>query len=56
MKLFLSIVLTVWGAMHLYVFWRLASVAWVAAHISRQALVATALALWASYPAARILD
>ena len=56
MKLFLSIVLSVWGLMHLYVFWRLASITWVAAHLSRQALVAIALALWASYPAARILD
>jgi uncharacterized protein len=55
MKLFLSIILTVWGIMHLYVFWRLASVAWVAAHLSRQALVTIAVALWASYPAARIL-
>jgi uncharacterized protein len=56
MKLFLSIVLTIWGLMHLYVFWRLASVVWVAAHISRVALVAIALALWATYPAARILE
>jgi len=56
MKLFLSIILTVWGVMHLYVFWRVASVAWVAAHLSRQALVTIALVLWASYPAARILD
>jgi uncharacterized protein len=56
MKLFLSIVLTVWGLMHLYVFWRLTSITWVAAHLSRRALVAIALALWASYPAARILD
>jgi uncharacterized protein len=56
MKLFLSIVLTIWSVMHLYVFWRLASVAWVAAHLSRIALVSIALALWATYPAARILD
>ena len=56
MKLFLSIVLTIWGVMHLYVFWRMASVAWITAHLSRQALVAVALVLWASYPTARILD
>ncbi len=55
MTLFLSIVLTIWGVMHLYVFWRLASVPWVAAHISRPALVVAAVLLWASYPAARIL-
>ncbi len=55
MKLFLSIVLTIWGVMHLYVFWRLASIGWLMAHVSRQAMVAAAVALWASYPAARIL-
>jgi len=56
MKLFLSIVLTIWSVMHLYVFWRVASVPWVSAHLSRAGLVAIALALWASYPVARILD
>jgi len=56
MKLFLFIILTIWGVMHLYVFWRLASVAWVTAHVSRQVLVTVAVVLWASYPAARILD
>ena len=29
MTLFLSIVLTIWGVMHLYVFWRLTSAPWV---------------------------
>jgi len=55
MTLFLSIVLSIWAAMHLYVFWRLASIPWVAAHVSRPVLVGAALLLWASYPAARIL-
>jgi hypothetical protein len=56
MTLFLTIILTIWGGMHLYVFWRLASVPWAAAHLSRQALTILAIALWTSYPAARILD
>ncbi|HOX56949.1 MAG TPA: metallophosphoesterase [Candidatus Paceibacterota bacterium] len=55
MTLFLSIILTIWGVMHLYVFWRLASVPWLAVQISRPMLIAAAIALWASYPVARIL-
>ncbi len=55
MGLFLTIVLSVWAVMHLYAFWRLSTVPWVAAHISQQALWFAALALWTSYPLARIL-
>ena len=54
--LFLTIVLGVWAAMHGYVLWRLASVPWVANHVSRRTLLVTAAALWTSYPLARILD
>ncbi|HWI59117.1 MAG TPA: metallophosphoesterase [Bacillota bacterium] len=54
--LFLTIVLSVWAAMHLYVFWRLASVPWVAAHLSRRTLVVLVVVLWTSYPLARMLD
>ena len=53
---FLTVALGVWAAMHGYVFWRLASVPWVAAHFSRRALVWTAVALWAGYPLARFLN
>jgi len=56
LTIFLTNVLVVWAAMHLYVFWRLASVPWVAAHLSGRALVMMAAALWTSYPLARILD
>ena len=56
MGLFITVALTVWGAMHAYVFWRLSSIPWVEAHTSRAGLVSAALALWASYPAARILE
>jgi hypothetical protein len=53
---FLTVALGIWAAMHGYVCWRLASVPWVAAHLSRRALVGTAAALWASYPLARFLN
>src|SRR5512137_1566191 len=56
MTLFLTIILSIWTAMHLYVFWRLSSVAWVSGHVSRWLLAAIALVLWASYPVARILE
>ena len=53
---FLTVVLSVWAAMHLYVFWRLSSVPWLAAHVSRRQLLLAAVALWASYPLARVLQ
>jgi len=37
--LFLSIVLSIWAALHLYVLWRLDSVPGVATHLSRRALI-----------------
>ena len=54
--LFLVIVLGVWALMHAYVFWRLSSVPWVTAHVTRRGLVTAAVILWASYPLARILN
>ncbi|HWQ91391.1 MAG TPA: metallophosphoesterase, partial [Clostridia bacterium] len=54
--IFLSTVLAIWAGMHAYVFWRAGSVPWIAAHVSRRALILTAVVLWASYPVARILD
>ena len=56
MALFLAVALTIWAMMHLYVFWRLSSVPWVAGHIAGRTLFITAAVLWASYPIARILD
>lgn len=53
---FLAIVLSVWAVMHGYVFWRLASVPWVAAHVPRRVLFWAAVAMWASYPLARFLN
>lgn len=56
MAIFLTVVLSIWALMHGFVFWRLASVPWVASCLSKRALVLTAVALWASFPLARILD
>jgi predicted MPP superfamily phosphohydrolase len=53
--IFLTIVLCVWAMMHAYVFWRVAGVPWVAAHVSRRTLIMLGLLLWASYPLARML-
>src|SRR5215467_9137120 len=56
MALFLITFLSIWGLMHLYVFWRLASIPWVAAHISHPVLIVIAVVLWLSYVVARMLD
>lgn len=53
--IFVAVVLTTWTLMNGYVFWRLASVPWVAGHVPRRLLIAVAAALWLSYPVARIL-
>jgi predicted MPP superfamily phosphohydrolase len=53
---FLVVVLSVWTAMHGYVFWRLASVPWVAECLSRRSLFWAAGALAAGYPLARLLN
>jgi predicted MPP superfamily phosphohydrolase len=56
MAKFLIGFLSIWGALHLYVFWRLSSVPWIAGHISSVALIIIGVALWLSYVVARILD
>jgi uncharacterized protein len=53
---FLVVVLTFWAAVHGYVFWRLASVPFVAAHVPRRVLFWAAVTLWTSYVAARSLN
>jgi len=53
--LFVSVALSVWALMHLYVFVRLASVPWIHARISGRTFVLMGVALWASYPLARML-
>ncbi len=53
---FLTVVLSIWALMHTYVFWRLANVPFVAAHVSRRVLMMAAAVLWVSYLLARILN
>jgi hypothetical protein len=52
--IFVAVVLAIWSLMHVYVFWRLASLPWVADHVSNRALALIAVALWLSYPIARV--
>ena len=54
--IFITVVLTVWGLMHGYVFWRLGTIPWVAAHCSNGGLRLTAGCLGLSYPLARMLN
>jgi predicted MPP superfamily phosphohydrolase len=56
MILFLVQILSLWGALHAYVFWRLASIPFIAQHLSSPALIIIASVLWLSYVVARILD
>jgi predicted MPP superfamily phosphohydrolase len=56
MALFLLIALSIWGALHAYVFWRLSSLPWIAQHVSIMTLSAVATFLWLSYFVARMLD
>jgi len=53
---FIIIVLSIWTILHLYVFWRAASVPLIDRHVSGWLLIVVAVFLWASYPLARILD
>jgi len=56
MAWFLIRILSIWGALHLYVFWRLASIPWVTQYITPVALIVIRVALWSSYVVARVLD
>jgi hypothetical protein len=54
LAIFLTVALSLWGLVHLHLFWRLSSVPWIADHVSRKALVITGLSLWLSYVVARM--
>src|SRR5437660_12624773 len=56
MAWFVIRILSIWAALHLYVFWRLASIPWIAHHVSSLVLMITGVALWSSYLIARTLD
>ena len=54
--MFMTIFFSAWTVLHLYVFWRLASIPFVFQHVSRRFLVAAATILWASGFLRRFLD
>src|SRR4051812_3355709 len=56
LAIFLTVVLSIWTLMHVYVFWRLYSIPWVAESVSRRSFVLLGLALWLSYPVARTFE
>ncbi len=56
LAVFLGVVLAVWAGMHGFVVWRLATVPWVAAQVSRRTMIGAAIALGAAYPFARFLN
>jgi predicted MPP superfamily phosphohydrolase len=52
---FLAIVLTLWTGLHVYVFWRAASVPIIARHVSTWLLIVIAAFLWSSFLMPRLL-
>lgn len=56
MALFLAIVLTIWGTLHAYIFWRLSTLPWITHVVPPLALGVIAAFLWLSYVTARVLD
>lgn len=56
LAVFLSVVLSIWAAIHAYVFWRISDAPWVAAHVSRRTLFIAGALLWASFVLARSLN
>jgi len=55
MAAFFTVVLLIWTAMNVYVFWRISSIPAIA-HVPRTALVVAGVILWGSYIAGRILS
>lgn len=54
--MFFIVVLVVWTLMHVYVFWRAASVPLIADHVHRGVLIAIAVFLWSSFLLGRWLE
>jgi len=54
--IFLTLALSTWGLLHLYVFWRLSSVPWVDGHCPRRTLVIAGIVMWLSYVVARVVS
>jgi predicted MPP superfamily phosphohydrolase len=56
LAVFIAVILSIWAAMHAYVFWRLASVPCVAAHVPPSGIICLASVLALSFPLARLLN
>ncbi|HUV64131.1 MAG TPA: metallophosphoesterase [Sedimentisphaerales bacterium] len=54
--MFMTMFFSAWTVLHLYVFWRLASIPFVVQRVSRKFLVVTAAILWASFLLRRFMD
>src|SRR3954465_9745672 len=54
--LFIIVALSIWGLMHAYVFWRVLSVPWVAAHFRAGQVWLFAAIFWTLFPLTRILN
>lgn len=56
MSLFIATALSVWAAMHAYVFWRLASLPWVDRNLGGWKLALIGFVFWAMFPLSRFLE
>ena len=56
MVVFVVVALSIWAALHAYVFWSIGRAPLVTEHLSRRLLLAVLIALWLSYPLGRFLD
>src|SRR5581483_11710969 len=54
MSIFFTVVLSIWTAMHIYVFWRIASIPSLS-RVARVLLILVAVFLWSSYVVGRIV-
>jgi len=54
--MFFTIFFTVWTVLHLYVFWRISSVPFIAAHISGKIILLVGVVLWTAFPLSHYLD
>ena len=54
--MFLTIFLSVWSGLHVYVFWRAASIPIIKQHISPKLLIVIAVLLWSSFLLPRFME
>ncbi|MFC1475735.1 metallophosphoesterase [Candidatus Zixiibacteriota bacterium] len=54
--MFVTMFLSIWTGLHIYVFWRAASVPLIKRHLSRKLLIPLAVVLWSSFLLPRFFD